>query len=330
MVHLFLQLLFFTIPHLLVSSDEALASTGRTLEVRVTSCLRVRTLGRRPTGACLPSGQQVEWTGERRGSYLVVRLNGQRVLLYSRHLQNVSTSSRGEQPPQARTADVAERTTTDAVRAVIPNAGSFPSSGNLAQRRSWLYGRLSYWIRQYGSRLLSSPTSDMGQFCPNYSSLNQDERVNVWASIIAEMSVWENGSLNPRSTYQESFDNSTGQRVISTGLFQISIESTQGYRCGFTAQSQLLDPDRNAACAVRMVNQLVNRDGVFANGSSNSPRGASRYWAVLRNSTQRNRQAYAAIKAAGRAACSNPQAAPGGQQAPVQVYAEAQGSRASI
>jgi hypothetical protein len=101
--------------------------------------------------------------------------------------------------------------------------------------------------------------------------------------LMAAMAKYES-SFNASSTYKESFKNGRGEYVISTGLFQVSYESSRGYGFAGITTEQLKDPYKNIDVAIAILNKWATADGVIA-GSGKSPyRGGARYWSVLRAS----------------------------------------------
>ncbi len=132
-----------------------------------------------------------------------------------------------------------------------------------------------------GADLLNAAPADADLFCPNYSRLSQDERKIFWTFFISSMVKFESG-FNTNSSYQESFNDSNGNPVISRGLLQISIESGNAYGCAFAQASDLHDPLKNLSCGIRILNRWLKADGRFAGYVDTKWRGGARYWSVLR------------------------------------------------
>jgi len=126
-------------------------------------------------------------------------------------------------------------------------------------------------VRKYGLDKLHP--KDEKEFC----SYGMNEK--NWVHLLAAMCKFES-NFKPSTMYTENFKNSRGEWVISTGLFQLSYESVQGY--GFTETTAgLKEPLRNIEIAVAILTHWVKRDGVI---SSSSNKGGARYWSVLRPS----------------------------------------------
>lgn len=130
--------------------------------------------------------------------------------------------------------------------------------------------------------LLNKTAADIRTFCPNYSNLSTGDKKNFWVYLLSAMSELESGQ-DPTETYTENFKDAKGNYVISSGLLQISIESGNAYGCGFANQSQTLDPEKNLACGLRILNRWIGNDGVITGKSGSTWLGGARYWSVLRN-----------------------------------------------
>jgi len=121
--------------------------------------------------------------------------------------------------------------------------------------------------------------ADEKLFCPN--GLTKRNLVHLMSGIVRYES-----NFNPKLEYKESFKGSDGKNIISTGLFQVSLSSSQQprYSCGFTKQEELHDPIRNARCGVRVVAALAKENGVMTNHTGTTWRGSARYFSTMRPS----------------------------------------------
>jgi len=117
--------------------------------------------------------------------------------------------------------------------------------------------------------------SDAKDFCPNGLTTRN------WVHLFAAMIKYES-NFNPKSEYKESFG------PISTGLFQVSLSSSQQarYSCGFKVQSDIHDPLRNITCGAKIIKALSLEDGRLAGKVSGKWKGAARYFSVLRVDTK--------------------------------------------
>lgn len=137
-------------------------------------------------------------------------------------------------------------------------------------------------LDRLGTEMLDVIPADSATFCPNYKNLSYDQRKQFWIFLMSAMVRYES-NFNTNTTYTESFADSSGNRVVSRGLLQISIESGNAYGCGFKASSDLHDPQKNLSCGVRILDRWVGRDGRIA-GNVGGWKGGARYWSVLRTS----------------------------------------------
>lgn len=124
--------------------------------------------------------------------------------------------------------------------------------------------------------------ADAQTFCPRYGSLTASHRLEFWSVLMVAMAKRES-NYKPTTTYQESFKNSKGEPVISTGLFQISYESTRQakYKCPGVTTESLKNPMQNIGCSVNILAHWVKADKRAA-GFSGSNTGCGRYWSVCR------------------------------------------------
>ncbi len=130
------------------------------------------------------------------------------------------------------------------------------------------------WSKDYNSII----SAEMGSF------FNKSE--DYWIRFFKALSKLES-NFNPNTEYQENFRNSKGEWVISTGLFQISLESSQGYRCGFNDQAGLRDPIKNLGCAIKIIKHWIRRDQTIYGRDDDKWIGGARYWSVLRSNNSR-------------------------------------------
>lgn len=137
-----------------------------------------------------------------------------------------------------------------------------------------------------GLDLLSKAPTDVQNFCPNYQNLNRSQRKNFWVYLLSSIAFFES-AFDPATKYTESFTDSSGVRVVSRGLLQLSIESARGYDCVLQRAEDLHDPLANLACGIRILNRWVGRDGVIR-ADVDGWKGGARYWSVLRRDAQFN------------------------------------------
>lgn len=114
-------------------------------------------------------------------------------------------------------------------------------------------------------------------------------RLNFWAYLISIMAERES-NFNPDAFFVENFNDGNGNKVVSRGLLQLSIESARGYSCPFLNTAQdLHDPENNLISSVLIMKRWVVQDGLIsAQLASGKWRGGARYWSVLRKSSTLN------------------------------------------
>lgn len=127
---------------------------------------------------------------------------------------------------------------------------------------------------------------DEKEFCPQGLSANGAVNFVAFLSAI----VKHESNFRPSLEYKEKFHDRFGNRVISTGLFQISHESTRySYKCMLlnddlkTGHPQLKDPLINISCAIHIMDVLFKKYDRVAGKIDGTWQGGSRYWAVLRS-----------------------------------------------
>lgn len=136
-----------------------------------------------------------------------------------------------------------------------------------------------------GGDMLSAKPVDENIFCPNYSKFSTVDRKYFWAYLMSAMVRFES-NFKPEVKYQESFQDSNGNNVISRGLLQISYESGRGYQCDLRQPEDLHDSYVNLECGIRILNRWVGRDQRIAGQDNGAWRGGARYWSVMRSSSK--------------------------------------------
>lgn len=198
-------------------------------------------------------------------------------------------------PKPAPTARPQQTPLPTATPQVTPTPKPTPKPDLATQVHAFWDKRTSYakkWTQytlnaldKYGKELLATTPRDVMDFCPAFPSLNLNGRKSFWVKLISAIAAAES-SFNPLVQFKESFVDRSGKNVVSRGLLQISLESSNAYGCGIENEDQLHSPRRNLECGVRILNHWVPKDGVISGRSSNSKHlGGARYWAVLRLNT---------------------------------------------
>lgn len=101
-----------------------------------------------------------------------------------------------------------------------------------------------------------------------------------WANYFTKLSEKESG-FEAGQTYKESFSDSNGRSVVSSGLFQVSVESVRGYGVGEglsdnELQQKLFDPVYNIDAAIAIHEKQVLRHGKI---EMSDGKGAGGYFA---------------------------------------------------
>lgn len=142
-------------------------------------------------------------------------------------------------------------------------------------------------LETLGPGLLSQTPADIADYCANYRNLDLANKKNFWVYFISSITQFES-AFDPTSVYQESFDNSAGEPVLSVGLLQLSIEDARPYKCAeIQTSADLKDPLKNLACGIRIFNRWIAGDGVIRSNVGGW-KGAARYWSTIRNTSPNN------------------------------------------
>ncbi len=173
-----------------------------------------------------------------------------------------------------------EATSEDAVRTA--SAVAMPWDGRHPDAAAWTrFTRES--VASVGEGLLGESPSDVTSFCPRYEGLDDAGKTSFWVGLVAALARHES-NYKPATAFRESFSDSSGRRVVSRGLLQLSDESARGYACEHDRAEDLHDARVNLDCGVRILTRWVVRDGRIA-GQSSGWRGGARYWSVLRKAS---------------------------------------------
>jgi hypothetical protein len=142
-------------------------------------------------------------------------------------------------------------------------------------------------IDQEGEELIYG-SEDIGQFCPRYSSLTRDEKIQFWASLFVAVAKFES-NFDPMARTEEKgkLDAITGTTLVSEGLLMLSYQDARANpACRFNPvldralpkedlRRSILAPENNLHCGVQiMMRQLKRYDRIAI--------GQGAYWAVLK------------------------------------------------
>ncbi len=130
---------------------------------------------------------------------------------------------------------------------------------------------------------------DVEQFCPMYSRLGTQDKLNFWVEFFSAVALYESND-KPTARMVEttmSIDPITGKQVESEGLLQLSYQDVQwAPYCEFNYQADkkyavtdvrrsILDPATNLSCGIQILNDQVKKYGNIALSSNV-------YWATLK------------------------------------------------
>jgi len=165
----------------------------------------------------------------------------------------------------------------------MPPTTDFPPQGFKGHFPVQAWNDYTYMLVK-NSKLVTIKASDEKAFCPNGMSAAN------WTHLITAVAKRESNH-KPALEYKESFKNSKGEYIISTGLLQISLESSKGYNCGMTSQADLKDPYKNIACGVKIFERWLERDKVLSKKVGSQWTGAiARYHSVGRDSLPKTKE----------------------------------------
>lgn len=124
-----------------------------------------------------------------------------------------------------------------------------------------------------GSAMIAATPTDAAYFCPSYDSATAEARKAFWVMFFSGLARYESG-WRPEAA-------GAGGRY--RGLLQISPATARFHGCDTSHPGGLYDGATNLACAVRIANAAVRRDGVIATGRG----GMAADWPPLRDSGRR-------------------------------------------
>jgi hypothetical protein len=166
-----------------------------------------------------------------------------------------------------------------------------------------------------GPMLALKELKDQKDFCPNYPSLNMNQKIQFYTMLVSTMAKFESG-FNTKSAVHEcrktcvyskcvkveglgycmaGGDPADGGVITSRGLLQMSYRSAVDFNCGPKSAEQMHDPEMNLRCGVRVLNYFISRDKRIGDDADLNHFGGGKYWAVLRQSKGYNKNSRDAI-----------------------------------
>jgi hypothetical protein len=156
-----------------------------------------------------------------------------------------------------------------------------------------LWSEYSYRvINQYFDEL--DKARDVHLFCPKYHELERDDRIMVWADIMAGISYWETGWDPKNRTLEGGVDDITQKPTYSEGLLQLSyVDVESNPYCIFDFRKDetlsvedlhrsILNPYNNLYCGIRTMADLI-RDNKFIVVPKDG------YWSTIQSGSIHNR-----------------------------------------
>lgn len=136
---------------------------------------------------------------------------------------------------------------------------------------------------QKDSPLVSIVPADISVFCPGYARSDNNNRADFWRRFTVAVIRPEAGTNANALMWEQPLNH--GKPVggeYSIGLLQLSISNRHPYGCDIPTEASLLDPSRNLACGVKIMEYLVARGGIGGDKVRGNV-GLSRYWSTVRS-----------------------------------------------
>lgn len=128
-------------------------------------------------------------------------------------------------------------------------------------------------LDSHGAGLVSTMPADIDTWCPAYKSADEEGRKVFWTGLLSTLakheSTWNPGAVGGGGKW--------------FGLVQIAPATARGYGCEARSGEALKNGEANLACAVRIMNVTVPRDGVVSQGM----RGVAADWGPFHSASKR-------------------------------------------
>lgn len=144
---------------------------------------------------------------------------------------------------------------------------------HVAAAESWTATTVAA-LEDHGQTLVNTMPADIQTWCPGYAKADEEGRKAFWAGLLSTLSLHES-TWDPRAV---------GGGGLWYGLVQIAPPTARDYGCEARSGEALKDGDLNLACAVRIMNVTVPRDGVVSRGM----RGVAADWGPFHDSRKRS------------------------------------------
>jgi hypothetical protein len=129
-------------------------------------------------------------------------------------------------------------------------------------------------LDSHGGSLVSTMPADIDTWCPAYKTADVEGRKVFWTGLLSALAKHE-------STWNPAAVGGGGKWF---GLVQIAPATARGYGCEARSGEALKNGEANLACAVRIMNVTVPRDGVVSQGM----RGVAADWGPFHSASKRD------------------------------------------
>ncbi len=207
-------------------------------------------------------------------------------LIYAGLSSGRNTASVPSPTPAPPTINPPQNPPTSGLYAITTKA-LWETTTNGAAGALWTQASMGL-IAKYGANLLKG-TADIANFCPRYSQLTDNLKMNFWVYLVSAVTKYESG-YRPTSRFKEpgmGNDPITHLPVYSEGLLQLSYQDSNVYPfCNefdwakdrsldaSDPRRTILDPVKNLTCGIRIMNQIMGKHNAIAFNSG-------QYWSTL-------------------------------------------------
>ncbi len=135
---------------------------------------------------------------------------------------------------------------------------------------TWVPGWAAFVQSHLTPKLMKAPFSDL---CPSGMVSAQ----KFYAALVKSI-VYAESSYKPETVYQEKFPDSAGNRQLSVGLLQLSLDDAKKgtpYCKQMKALTDLKDPEKNLGCGLEIMDRLVGT-------RASLQESLGRYWSTIR------------------------------------------------
>lgn len=164
-----------------------------------------------------------------------------------------------------------------------PQNGFKANWDHLPQAKEWTE-ILDKALEKHGQEMIRvDKVIDAAMWNSSFVGMSYTQRKQFFIMLISSMAEFES-KFDPKCVYEEGFEDSQGNPVMSRGLLQLSKESVnqKAYGGNIKDPKELHDVKTNLECAVKILNYWIPKDKCIGSGKL----GGARYWSVLRDSSK--------------------------------------------